>query len=358
MENLFTFDDVLIVPKFSDIRSRKDVDISTNPAALPYLRLPIISSNMDTVTGPEMAKAMAANGGIGCLHRFCTIEENVKTFLDSRYGGMGAINTPLVSIGLGKKELERAEALRDAGAFSFVIDVANGANTYVVEQVKELRKIVGHQRHIIVGNFATSESIKDFLWHEKNVDGVKIGIGNGSACTTRLKSGVGIPQLSAIIDVSTRLKNVGLTIVADGGMRNPSDIAKALGAGVHAVMLGGMLAGTDESPGEVIGEPGAIDEIRNFGSSRRLWKKYRGSASKESYVAQGKDDSWRTAEGESFMVPYKGPVRDILQDIEGGLRGSFSSVGARNMKEFHKLCEFAHVSPSTVRENSAHGKNL
>lgn len=357
MKELFTFDDVLIVPKFSSIRSRKDVDISVNVGAFPYMNLPIISANMDTVTGSNMAKAMQIADAQAVLHRFCTIEENVKMFLDSKVGGTGGYDVPFVSIGLGRSEIERAEALRDAGAHTFVIDVAHGAQMSVVEQAIELRSILGGHYAIIVGNFATGSSIQEFLFRSATtVDGFKVGIGPGSACTTRIKTGVGYPQLSAIMDVANTLKKTGLAVIADGGVRTSGDVAKAIGAGAHMVMLGGMLAGTDESPGEVINKAYPVSEEPGATSVIKKVKKYRGSASKESYELQGKDASWRTAEGESFFVPYKGPVKAILQDIEGGLRSAMSYVGASNIREFHEKCEFVRISSSTVVENKPHGK--
>jgi IMP dehydrogenase len=362
MEEMFTFDDVLIEPQFSEIVSRKDIDLSTESIG-PILELPIISANMDTVTGSEMAKAMQNAGAIGCLHRFCSVEDNVEMFKNSFTTHVA--HFPLVSIGLGNTELERAEALHSAGAFTFVIDVAHGAQQAVVDQVKALRELFGDECRIIVGNFASSSSVAVFL--EKTgslVNAVKVGVGPGSACTTRIKTGVGYPQLSAIRSIARTpiVRDYKISVIADGGMRTPGDIAKALGAGAHVAMLGGMLAGTDETPGDI------LEDMKLIGSEQvgpyiktkifvtERFKKYRGSASKESYEAQGKDASWRTAEGESFTVPYKGPVSNVLQDIEGGLRSSLSYVGARNLSEFRDRCRFVKISPSTVLENGAHGK--
>lgn len=345
MKEAFTFDDVLIVPKFSTIESRREVDISINSSNLPYAQLPIISSNMDTVTGSKMALAMAENGGIGCLHRFCSIEDNVQMFKDSIYGdNQTDLSIPAVSFGLGLKEIERAEALFCAGAHTFILDVAHGAQLAVANQVKAVRELLGESCLIIVGNFATSDSVKTFLEYCPDVNGIKVGIGPGSACTTRIKTGIGYPQLSAVKEIAQFFKNTNIPVIADGGMKTPGDIAKALGAGAHCCMLGGMLAGTQESPG-------IMHTIRD-----KIIKEYRGSASKEAYEAQGKDESYRTAEGESFFVDYKGPVKDVLRDIEGGLRSAFSYVGARNLKEFHDKVEFVRVTPSTVVENQAHGK--
>jgi IMP dehydrogenase len=339
VKKLLTFDDVLIKPRFSKIKSRADVSLTGNFGG-PCYALPVMSANMDTVTDEEMAMAMKAAGGVGCLHRFCTIEANVAMY--KRAPGSA------VSIGLGTKELDRAVALLSAGASIFVIDVAHGAQISVTEQANELRKLVGGGATIIVGNFATGDSVKTFLEYAPRVNAFKVGIGPGSACTTRIKTGVGVPQLSAILDVSDTLKKTPIKVIADGGMREPGDIAKALGAGASFVMLGGMLAGTHETPGKVFYPEGP-------GPQPPL-KKYRGSASKESYDAQGKDAAYRTAEGESFTVPYKGSVKGVLQDIEGGLRSSFAYVGAKNMNEYHNMVEFIEITSATAVENGAHGK--
>ena len=221
----------------------------------------------------------------------------------------------------------------------------------------------------MVGNFASADSVKEFLERSNgSVDAIKVGVGPGSACTTRIKTGVGVPQLSAVMEIAKLLKNTKIQIVADGGMKTPGDIAKALGAGAHLVMLGGMLAGTLESPGE-IGEiyidsnkvsvnslEGKLEDFLSAPNVKIASKKYRGSASQEAYDAQGKSGSHRTAEGESFLVPYKGSVVNILADIEGGIRSAMTYVGARNLDEFRARCEFVRISHATAKENGAHGK--
>lgn len=370
MNELLTFDDVLIVPQFSTINSRSEIDLKSNQKSLPILSFPVISANMDTITGHDMAREMQYHGGQAVLHRFCSIDDNVNMFLKSEIGGVyTSLSFPMVSIGLGEKELERAEALRDSNAQVFVIDVAHGASMAVAEQVKALRELIGKNRAIIVGNFATGKSVSDFLKHSGTIEGIKVGVGPGSSCTTRIKTGIGRPQLSAVLDISQRLNGSGITIIADGGMKNPGDIAKAIGAGAHAVMLGGMLAGTEESPGDKIheawdnylGTSQIVDDkyLENYPlryDIKKSFKKFRGSASKESYEVQGKEAKHRTSEGESFLVPYKGPVADILQDIEGGLRSSFSYVGARNMQEFHEKVEFVRITNAGYVEGTPHGK--
>ena len=369
MKEALTFDDVLIVPKFSTVSSRKDVDLSFNGIGYPYIGLPIISANMDTITGPEMAKAMLLNGAQACLHRFCSIEDSVKMFRESCLYATGeGTKAPFVSIGLGNNELDRARALFDAGAYSFVIDVANGASMDVVKQVKALHGTIGDNGAIIVGNFASVDGVLEFLLECGTfVDGLKIGIGPGSSCTTRIKTGIGYPQLSAIMEISNAIRETKIPVIADGGLKTPGDCAKALAAGASMLMSGSFFAGTDETPGDLVNSVGRkleflsdgmvqVDEWVSHPSNVRVFKKYRGSASKESYEAQGKDASWRTAEGESFLVPYKGPVKDVLADIEGGLRSAFSYVGAKTLKDFQEKAEFVRVTNAGYIEGTPHGK--
>jgi len=366
-EPAITFDDVLIKPRFSDIESRAYVRTGTQIGNHTY-QLPVVSSNMDTVTGVEMATAMLNNDAAACLHRFNSIEDNANSFLlVSNNTGYAA----WVSLGISDYELDRAKALYSFGARTLVIDVAHGAQQAVANQYKRVKDACP-EALIIVGNFASHDSVCDFILGERGetgkrkfgcgfghmrdfTDGIKIGVGPGSACTTRIKTGVGVPQLSAIMDI-VQVKN-NMKIIADGGMRTPGDIAKALAAGADICMLGGMIAGTDETPGEVVGADGKkVYKYEGVCYPINSFKKYRGSASKESYEDQGRDSSYVTAEGESFLVPYKGPVKNILKDIEGGLRSAFTYVGANNLAEFQERAQFIRVSGNTGRENGAHGK--
>ncbi len=331
-----TFDDVLLLPNYTNIRSRKDVYISGMD-----LNLPVISSNMDTITGVDMAITMAKSGGMGVLHRFCSIEENVKALKEVLK------HTPnvAVSVGITNGEKERAIALIDSGAEIVFIDVAHGAQLAVVEQVRFLREKYKNNIEIIAGNFATGESIKHFCLELNDTklfpDAFKVGLGPSGVCTTRLKTGVGVPQLYAIIDCAS----AGFPIVADGGIRHAGDIAKALAAGASAVMIGGMLAGTTETPGEIIYPEG--EKVCPV-------KLYKGSASLVSYGEQGKVAEWRTAEGISTTVPLKGSAKEVLSDIEGGLRSAFTYVGASNLKEFQEKATFIKISNNTTKENGTY----
>jgi IMP dehydrogenase len=334
MKKAITFDDILIVPQFSDIKSRKDVDLITEVFGMK-LTLPIISANMDTISGSEMAKAMSEYGAVACLHRFWSIEDNVKAFLESP-------SRTMCSVGIGPEELKRAKALRNAGCYRFIVDVAHGAQQIVVDQVIALREELGTSPIIIVGNFATAHSILEFKRRLDNnkVDGWKLAIGGGSMCLTRTQTGCGIPTLATMIDCI----NVDEPVILDGGLRTPGDIAKAIAAGADLVMIGNMLAGTTETPGDLSVSEG------------KFTKSYRGSASLESYAAQGKAAAWRTHEGESTTVPHKGPVKNVLQDIEGGLRSACTYVGAKNLNELAWKAEFVEITASGVIEGRAHGK--
>jgi len=345
-----TYADVLLVPQFSTIRSRKDVDVSQEFCG-QKLKLAVISSNMDTVTGVEMANAMTNYGAQSALHRFCSIEDNVKMFKD-------CTNKPMVSIGVGKNELDRAKALYDAGAECIIIDVAHGAAIHVVEQYDKLREIVGYNASVVVGNFDNAASIYAFNQHSKakfEPDAFKVSIGPGSMCTTRIVTGCGGGSITALQSCAT----TGFPIIADGGITSSGDFAKALAAGATVVMIGKMFAGTKES----LSVSNHIKELqiqypdKNF-NNVDFWGskfKYRGSASMDSYVVQDKVAEHRAPEGEATLVPYVGPVKNVLQKLEGGLRSSLSYVGARNLDEFRSKAMFVRVTNNTAKESTAHG---
>lgn len=341
MKQVLAFDDVLLIPTFSYIKSRKDVDTSTTVGDA-LLEFPVISSNMDSVTDVDMTHAMDKAGGAGCLHRFWSIEDNVAALKKSA-------NNTWVSIGLGDYEMERAIALLDAGATTFVLDVANGGSIDVVTQAKRIQSEFGFAADIIVGNFATKNVLETFI--DKvgyKLAGYKIGIGGGSACLTRHVTGCGLPTLASLLDCQPIAEYVDL--IADGGIRNSGDLAKALAAGAKAVMCGKILAGTKESPGEV------IEEHINALPTGNRFKKYRGSASRESYEVQGKEAPWRAPEGDSFLIPYAGSVQDVIQGLNGGLRSAMSYMNAAGLSELRYNAEFVSITGAGLRENSAHGK--
>jgi IMP dehydrogenase len=369
MREAITFDDVLIVPKFSTIESRKDVNIGFKGLDFS-VNIPVIMANMDTLVSNESAVAMSENGAIACLHRFQSILDNVKQFHNVFHEKEAQV---MCSIGVGNTELERAEALFDAGCNTLVLDLAHGASMGAVKQVKALRELLGYETfNLIVGNFATGESVLHFIEHlnSQSIQAVKVGVGPGSRCSTRGVTGCGYPQLSAIMDISKTFKNTDIKVIGDGGMNTTGDVCKSLAAGAHLVMSGKFFAGCEECPGEMVWKDrngiyqtkdivfprkanldGTHTLITDYPIELPAYKKYRGSASRDSYLDQGKLADHRAPEGESTFVPCNGPIRNVLQEINGGIRSSFSYVGAKNLEEYHQKTEFVRVTVNTVIEN-------
>lgn len=331
-----TFDDVLLIPNYNGIRSRQDV---TTEVAMGKIKfdIPVISSNMDTITGISMANAMAGQGGLGILHRFMTIEQNVEEFRQ-------AVNKERVgvSIGVGAAGIERAEALIAEGAVIICLDVAHGHAKAVNQTVKTLKKKFRDNIVVIAGNVATYAGA-DYL-AAAGADVIKVGIGGGSVCTTRIKTGFGVPQLTAIM----MCRQVDRSLIADGGIRTPGDAVKALAAGADFVMLGGMLAGTKETPGEV--------RYRTTPDGQQVAVKvFRGMASKEAQEDfMGSMADWKTAEGISVEVPVHGSVVDVIRDVMGGIRSGMTYCGAATIKDLQRKAQFMTITPAGARENMPH----
>ena len=329
MQNSLSFDDVLLEPKYSEIKSRNEVDIGNFLDDKTYLDLPVISSPMDTVTEDEMAWAIYDEGGLGVVHRYNTVEEQV-TLIKKRRGFKAA------AIGVTGEYEERACALFDAGIHYLCLDVAHGHHVLVKNALKTLREIFGDKAHLMAGNVATLEAFNDLA--DWGADSIRVGIGGGSICSTRINTGHGVPTFQSIHDCSYSDRDA--KIIADGGIKNSGDIVKALAAGADFVMLGSMLAGTDESPGEI------------FTSGNKKYKVYRGMASRSAQM------DWRgqssSPEGISTTIPYKGPVADILRDIAGNVRSGFSYTGARDLREFQSKATFLCQTPAGQFESSTH----
>jgi len=331
MREAFTFDDVLLVPAYNHYESRQHVDTSmTDRTGKLTLKLPVMTANMDTITESAMANWISAKGGIGVLHRAMSIERNVAEL-------RRCTGPVFVSVGTSDDELHRAEALRDAGADYFVVDVAHGHAKYVGKTLKRLRALLPNAC-LMAGNVATYAGA-DFL-ASVGADVVKVGIGPGSVCTTRVKTGHGVPQLTAIQDCA----RCDRSIVADGGLRYPGDVVKALAFGADFVMIGGMLAGTRPTPGEVVTD-----------AAGRKVKQYRGMASRE--VADehhGGIAEWKTAEGVATSVPYREDEDAILADLVGGLRSGLTYAGSKNVKELQRKLNYVVITPSGWRESMPH----
>jgi len=471
MKEGITFNDVLLVPKKSRVFSRKDINTKTELSRNIKLNTPLVSANMDTVTESEMAREMAKLGGIGIIHRFLSIEKQVKevkkvkrseniiiddpftTKADKKIKELAKelrqenissalvvnikkgkkyligiitardflfeansekkvsdlmtknvittnqkisikkakeifhknkieklpiikkdgellglitlsdiikkINNPnaskdkkgrlLVGAAIGVKEdfFKRAKALKDAGADVIVIDIAHGHNSREIDALKKLKKIFKNEIDIIAGNIATKEAALDLI--KAGADGLKVGIGPGAACTTRIVTGVGVPQITAIKDVMKVAQRYKIPVIADGGIKNSGDFSKALAAGASSAMIGNLLAGCKESPGEYIIDRGMI------------YKYYRGMASfeaasdKKQIDKAAPDGLLRVPEGASGKVYYKGDASMVITDLVSGLRSSMSYLGAKNLKEFSKNAEFIKITNAGMIESGPHG---
>ncbi len=339
----YTFDDVLLVPKESVV-SRRIIRLSIWLSRTLGLELPIISANMDTVTMSEMAIAMAKKGALGVIHRFLSIDDQVKEVKRVKLFNciVGA------AVGVKSIEIDRAKKLVDAKVDLLVVDIAHGHSYDCISMVEELRKSYPFL-DIMAGNVATDAGAIALARAGANI--IKTGIGPGSVCLTRKITGFGVPQLTAIEMVVDGLRRAHLTatVVADGGMVTTGDIVKALAVGANAVMLGSRLAGCAETPGELIERNG------------KQYKIYRGMASKEAMLDREEGSAetqmqWRKIipEGIQSIVPYKGSASDVLDLIEGEMRSAFSYGGALNIEQLQEDPHFVLVSPQGLRENSYH----
>lgn len=331
-----TFDDVILVPGYNGIRSRQDVSTNVEVAGRTF-GIPIVSSNMDTITELEMADAITGMGGMSILHRFMTIDANIQLFKKLKNPKQTSI-----SIGIGEESMLRAEALVAAGAEIICVDVAHGHSKEVNYTVRQLRQKWHQNIMIIAGNVATYAGA-DYL-AAAGADIIKVGIGSGSVCTTRIKTGFGVPQLTALQECS----KVDRCLIADGGIRTPGDAVKALAAGASFVMLGGMLAGCDETPGEIISK-------KDFAGNDIRVKRFRGMASREAQEDfMGGMAEWKTAEGVAVEVACKGPVKNIIQDVMGGVRSGLTYCGADTIKALQRKAQFMEITTAGFVEGTPH----
>ena len=330
------YSDVLLEPQFSDIKSRSEINIASllhGSGPLTRLSLPIISSPMDTVSEEKMGVAMWHAGGLAVVHRYNTIEEQVA-LLDGIIVRGGA--NAAAAIGTTGDYLDRAEALYDTGVRILCVDVAHGHHVLMRQALYKLRQIFQEQVHIMAGNVATLEGYNDLV--DWGADSVRCNIGGGSICSTRIQTGHGVPGLHTIIDCARSDRDA--PIIADGGIRNSGDIVKALAAGADFVMLGSLLSGTDETPGDVIN------------TREGKFKSYRGMASKDAQI------EWRgrtaSLEGIATTVPCKGPVNEVLDELERGIRSGFSYTGARTLTELQAKARFVRQTSSGQAESGTH----
>lgn len=338
-----TFDDVLLIPLKSEVLPR-DVSLFTKLTKRFELEIPLISSPMDTVTESSMAIAMNKEGGLGIVHKNLSETDQVKEVKKVKQAGLkvGA------AVSVGDKAKRRAEALVAARVDVLIVDSAHGHSAGVLDMVKYLKRTYT-KIDVIGGNVATAEATRDLI--KAGVDAVKVGIGPGSICTTRIVAGVGVPQLTAIMNCAEVARKSDTPIIADGGIRYSGDIVKALAAGASVVMMGGALAGTDEAPGEII-------VIKN-----KKYKVYRGMGSLEAMQRGSKDRYLQESvtetkklvpEGIVGRIRYKGSVDQVVYQLLGGLRAGMGYCGAENIDELHERAQFVRITNSGMRESHPH----
>ncbi len=392
MRKTLTYDDINILPKYSEVMSRENVDLSTRFTKNTTMSVPIVSSPMDTVTEYKMASEMLDQGGVGVIHRFQSIEKQTEQMkrvwrqwnswydiggdkdrtdhnrvFDEWYKQIRHWNHPptksdyedlhellwfadeawkdeeywgkrplCAAVGVKGDYLERAKELVNNGCNVLFIDIAHGHHKLMEDAIYRLKGETNVE--IVAGSVATAEGVR-FLC-ENGADSIRVGVGNGSLCETRIRTGVGVPQVTTILDAVSVADAYGVPIIADGGVRTIGDVCKGLACGADSIMLGSLLSGTKESPGE-------IEKIGQW-PNEKLFKKYRGSASRDSKRSN------KNVEGNHKVVPYKGKVYRILSDIKDGVHSSFSYVGANNLSEYHSKVELVEVTAAGQIEARPH----
>ena len=332
-----TFDDILLEPRPTAV-IRSEVSLETKLTKKLKLKIPILAAAMDTVSEAEMAIALGRLGGMAILHRNCSAEREVGMVKKVKRAGL------LAGAAVGPADFARAVALDKAGADVIVVDTAHGHDLRSVASARRIKKAVRAQ--VIMGNIATASAARELA---KFADAVKVGVGPGSICTTRIVAGIGVPQLTAILNVVKIAKKKNIPVIADGGMKYSGDIVKALAAGASSVMLGSMLAGAKETPGKIVKIKG------------KLFKSFRGMGSFGA-LAQGKSaDRYfqknakiKVPEGVEGMVKYKGPLEDIIAQITGGLRSGMGYIGAENIPAMPRQAKFIRITNAGLRESHPH----
>ena len=340
------FDDVLLIPQKSFVKSRNDVSLATQITPQIKLDFPVISINMDCVTGIDMALAMSRYGATSFFPRFKPAKDQVKDIKKV----LSQNQQTIPAIGIKPAEWDRLKLLVDLGIKTITIDIAHAHQQTCLDFVKTIKKEYKHLE-IIAGVIATRQAAIDLF--KAGACSVRVGLGPGTICTTRIVTGHGMPQITAIIEVAKATKEFGGYLLADGGTHNSGDIVKALAAGANAVIIGSQLAGTDEAPGK-------IHIIKG-----KKYKSYNGSTSRTEKNKQLKQNSkdknnkyTSYIEGTEAFVPYKGPVTNVLNRMNAGLRSGFSYSGALNIKQLHNNVQFIRVTNNLVKRNQDRGVKL
>jgi IMP dehydrogenase len=343
IKEALTFDDVTMAPKYSEVMP-SEVDTNTKLSNNLTLKIPLLSSAMDTVTESKMAIAMARAGGIGVIHRNLDIIKQINEIKKVKKFKLivGA------AVGAGPLEIKRAEAIIKEGVDLIVVDTAHGHSKKVADIIKAIKK-KNSKITLCAGNIATSDAAKFLI--KLGVDIIKVGIGPGSICTTRLVAGIGVPQLSAILEVRKGVKNSKVKIISDGGIKYSGDIAKALSAGADAVMIGSLFAGSKETPGKLIKRNGKLfKSFRGMGSVGAMNK---GSADRYFQTKQ-KDTSKYVPEGVEGFVKYKGSVEKIIYKLIGGLKSSMGYLGAKRIPILKVKPNFVKITKAGFYESMVH----
>ena len=343
MRQALTYDDIQLIPNYSDVQTRQNIDLTTSISRNWSINIPIVGSCMDTVTEFEMASTLMDMGGVGCIHRFMSIEEQVaqvKKLVAYRDTDLILSHLPIMAaVGVVGDYLDRAVELENAGCNIILVDVAHGHHSNMEVALAELKAhLTEGITDVIAGNIATAEAAEDLIaW---GADGLRVGIGGGSLCTTRVKTGFGVPNVTSIEEVFKVAEGAGVPIMADGGIKSSGDIAKALAVGADCVMVGSLLAGTKESPGAILETP------------QGLYKRYRGSASLETKVTHGQKA--RNVEGESTTIPFKGGVKFIVNGLTDGVRSAFSYAGSDNIIDYYTRADYNVVTNAGLAEAKPH----
>ena len=347
IKEALTFDDVLLVPRYSSVlpvETNLDINLGKNL----ILKIPFLSSAMDTVTESSMATAIAQKGGLGIIHRNLSIAEQVKEIkkVKSKKLIVGA------AVGTTNEDLSRTKSIIDAGVDLVVIDTAHGHSEKVIKTLRRIKKIFS-KIPICVGNIASAEAALKL--YNEGADILKVGIGPGSICTTRMIAGIGVPQITAVMEVKKSMKNKKIKIISDGGIKFSGDVIKGLAAGADAIMMGSIFAGTDESPG------------KKFKYKNKFYKSYRGmgsigamsaGSSNRYFQKNFKDKSKFVPEGVEAKVPYKGSVNEILYQLQGGLRSSMGYIGAIMIKDIYKKARFIKITKAGFYESMVHSVEM
>ena len=344
IKEALTFDDVTLAPNYSEVLP-SEVSTKTILSKNLILEIPLLSSAMDTVTESKMAIAIAKAGGIGIIHRNLDIKKQISEIkkVQSKNLIVGA------AVGAGPKELKRAETILKENVDLIVVDTAHGHSKKVAEIIKKIKKKKSNQTALCAGNVATAEAAKFLV--KLGVDIIKVGIGPGSICTTRLVAGIGVPQLSAILEAKKGVKNKKVSIISDGGIKFSGDIAKALAAGADAVMIGSLFAGTVEAPGKVIKKNGQL--YKNFRGMGSVGAMNKGSADRYFQKIQ-KNTSKYVPEGVEGLVKFKGNVEKIIYKLIGGLKSSMGYLGSKKIINLRKKPKFVKITKAGFYESMVH----